>query len=200
VLPGDTRPSAGQPLPHGLRRARGSARPCPRPGCSEQWPRGGGSLPPSPARGRGSALIRCPLPQSYGPEHLLTFHNLKRIGLLTEQSAGETLTAVESKVSRLVTDRAAGESQPSARRVPGEPCGSSCPVGSRGFRAGWEHVANADTVGAGTVPRAGRGLCHGGSRAGRRRCQASSRARSSAHPPAQPAAALSQKMGFGHRL
>ncbi|NXE95768.1 VP33B protein, partial [Menura novaehollandiae] len=46
--------------------------------------------------------------QSYGPEHLLTFHNLKRIGLLTEQSAGETLTAVESKVSKLVTDRAAG--------------------------------------------------------------------------------------------
>ncbi|XP_068266020.1 vacuolar protein sorting-associated protein 33B isoform X4 [Nyctibius grandis] len=47
--------------------------------------------------------------QSYGPEHLLTFHNLKRIGLLTEQAAGETLTAVESKVSRLVTDRAAGK-------------------------------------------------------------------------------------------
>ncbi|NXK56964.1 VP33B protein, partial [Chauna torquata] len=47
--------------------------------------------------------------QSYGPEHLLTFHNLKRIGLLTEQSAGETLTAVESRVSKLVTDRAAGK-------------------------------------------------------------------------------------------
>ncbi|KYO20884.1 vacuolar protein sorting-associated protein 33B [Alligator mississippiensis] len=47
--------------------------------------------------------------QSYGPEHLLTFHNLKRIGLLTEQSPGETFTAVESKVSRLVTDRAAGK-------------------------------------------------------------------------------------------
>ncbi|XP_059679915.1 vacuolar protein sorting-associated protein 33B isoform X3 [Gavia stellata] len=47
--------------------------------------------------------------QSYGPENLLTFHNLKRIGLLTEQSAGETLTAVESKVSKLVTDRAAGK-------------------------------------------------------------------------------------------
>ncbi|XP_075569566.1 vacuolar protein sorting-associated protein 33B isoform X2 [Pelecanus crispus] len=47
--------------------------------------------------------------QSYGPEHLLTFHNLKCIGLLTEQSAGETLTAVESKVSKLVTDRAAGK-------------------------------------------------------------------------------------------
>uniref|UniRef100_A0A8B9TFE6 Vacuolar protein sorting-associated protein 33B n=1 Tax=Anas platyrhynchos TaxID=8839 RepID=A0A8B9TFE6_ANAPL len=51
--------------------------------------------------------------QSYGPEHLLTFHNLKRIGLLTEQAAGETLTAVESRVSKLVTDRAAGESQTS---------------------------------------------------------------------------------------
>ncbi|NXL79059.1 VP33B protein, partial [Leptocoma aspasia] len=47
--------------------------------------------------------------QSYGPEHLLTFHNLKRMGLLTEQSAGETLTAMESKVSKLVTDRAAGK-------------------------------------------------------------------------------------------
>ncbi|XP_061302464.1 vacuolar protein sorting-associated protein 33B isoform X4 [Pezoporus flaviventris] len=47
--------------------------------------------------------------QSYGPEHLLTFHNLKRIGLLTEQVAGETLTAVESRVSKLVTDRAAGK-------------------------------------------------------------------------------------------
>ncbi|NXJ70771.1 VP33B protein, partial [Rostratula benghalensis] len=46
---------------------------------------------------------------SYGPEHLLTFHNLKRAGLLTEQSGGETLTAVESKVSKLVTDRAAGK-------------------------------------------------------------------------------------------
>lgn len=45
---------------------------------------------------------------------MLTFHNLKRIGLLTEQSAGETLTAVESKVSKLVTDRAAGESLPFA--------------------------------------------------------------------------------------
>ncbi|XP_071670005.1 vacuolar protein sorting-associated protein 33B isoform X2 [Patagioenas fasciata] len=47
--------------------------------------------------------------QSYGPEHLLTFHNLKRMGLLTEQAAGETLTAVESRVSKLVTDRAAGK-------------------------------------------------------------------------------------------
>ncbi|NXU45512.1 VP33B protein, partial [Drymodes brunneopygia] len=47
--------------------------------------------------------------QSYGPEHLLTFHNLRRMGLLTEQSPGETLTAVESKVSKLVTDRAAGK-------------------------------------------------------------------------------------------
>ncbi|XP_010209403.1 PREDICTED: protein regulator of cytokinesis 1 [Tinamus guttatus] len=47
--------------------------------------------------------------QSYGPEHLLTFHNLKRAGLLTEQSPGETLTAVESRVSKLVTDRAAGK-------------------------------------------------------------------------------------------
>ncbi|XP_042329960.1 vacuolar protein sorting-associated protein 33B-like, partial [Sceloporus undulatus] len=47
--------------------------------------------------------------QSYGPEHLLTFHNLRQLGLLTEQVPGETLTAVENKVSKLVTDRAAGK-------------------------------------------------------------------------------------------
>lgn len=47
--------------------------------------------------------------QSYGPEHLLTFSNLKRTGLLTEQVPGETLTAVESRVSKLVTDKAAGK-------------------------------------------------------------------------------------------
>ncbi|XP_018108673.1 vacuolar protein sorting-associated protein 33B isoform X3 [Xenopus laevis] len=47
--------------------------------------------------------------QSYGPEHLLTFSNLKRTGLLTEQVPGETLTAVESKMSKLVTDKAAGK-------------------------------------------------------------------------------------------
>ncbi|KAM5173173.1 vacuolar protein sorting-associated protein 33B [Mantella aurantiaca] len=47
--------------------------------------------------------------QSYGPEHLLTFSNLKRTGLLTEQIPGETLTAVESRVSKLVTDKAAGK-------------------------------------------------------------------------------------------
>ncbi|XP_029411775.1 vacuolar protein sorting-associated protein 33B isoform X1 [Nannospalax galili] len=45
--------------------------------------------------------------QSYGPEHLLTFSNLRRAGLLTEQAPGDTLTAVESKVSKLVTDKAA---------------------------------------------------------------------------------------------
>lgn len=52
-----------------------------------------------------------PIPQSYGPEHLLTFSNLRRAGLLTEQAPGDTLTAVESKVSKLVTDKAAGESR-----------------------------------------------------------------------------------------
>ncbi|XP_044521398.1 vacuolar protein sorting-associated protein 33B isoform X4 [Gracilinanus agilis] len=46
--------------------------------------------------------------QSYGPEHLLTFSNLRRTGLLTEQVPGDTLTAVENKVSKLVTDKAAG--------------------------------------------------------------------------------------------
>ena len=49
--------------------------------------------------------------QSYGPEHLLTFSNLRRAGLLTEQAPGDTLTAVESKVSKLVTDKAAGEQE-----------------------------------------------------------------------------------------
>uniref|UniRef100_A0A8C5KAA1 Vacuolar protein sorting 33B n=1 Tax=Jaculus jaculus TaxID=51337 RepID=A0A8C5KAA1_JACJA len=47
--------------------------------------------------------------QSYGPEHLLTFSNLRRAGLLTEQAPGDTLTAMESKVSKLVTDKAAGK-------------------------------------------------------------------------------------------
>ncbi|ELW62817.1 Vacuolar protein sorting-associated protein 33B [Tupaia chinensis] len=47
--------------------------------------------------------------QSYGPEHLLTFSNLRRAGLLTEQAPGDALTAVESKVSKLVTDKAAGK-------------------------------------------------------------------------------------------
>ncbi|XP_053573680.1 vacuolar protein sorting-associated protein 33B isoform X2 [Bombina bombina] len=47
--------------------------------------------------------------QSYGPEHLLTFSNLKQTGLLTEQVPGEALTAVESRVSKLVTDKAAGK-------------------------------------------------------------------------------------------
>ncbi|XP_053911889.1 uncharacterized protein LOC128850888 isoform X4 [Cuculus canorus] len=88
--------------------------------------------------------------QSYGPEHLLTFHNLKRIGLLTEQSAAETLTAVESRVSKLVTDRAAAESQPSA---PGELGAQPCPAGSCCSRAGWKHAAKVDT--AGTELRAG---------------------------------------------
>lgn len=73
-------------------------------------------------------LIWLPLPQSYGPEHLLTFHNLKRIGLLTEQAAGETLTAVESRVSKLVTDRAAGESGCSHVAVVGAVAQSMAPV------------------------------------------------------------------------
>ncbi|KAG8145327.1 hypothetical protein E2320_013655, partial [Naja naja] len=63
-----------------------------------------------------SAPVSCsavmPIParwQSYGPEHLLTFHNLKHLGLLTEQVSGETLAAMENKVSKLVTDKAAGK-------------------------------------------------------------------------------------------
>ncbi|ETE58071.1 Vacuolar protein sorting-associated protein 33B, partial [Ophiophagus hannah] len=61
-----------------------------------------------------SAPVSCsavmPIPacwQSYGPEHLLTFHNLKHLGLLTEQVSGETLAAMENKVSKLVMDKAA---------------------------------------------------------------------------------------------
>lgn len=47
--------------------------------------------------------------QSYGIEHMLTFANLKQLGLLEEQQAGETLTVMESKVGKLVNDRTAGE-------------------------------------------------------------------------------------------
>ncbi|XP_026992938.2 vacuolar protein sorting-associated protein 33B [Tachysurus fulvidraco] len=47
--------------------------------------------------------------QSYGTEHLLTFANLKQIGLLVEQQPGEALTAVESKVGKLVNDKTAGK-------------------------------------------------------------------------------------------
>ena len=62
--------------------------------------------------------------QSYGPEHLLTFSNLRRAGLLTEQAPGDTLTAVESKVSKLVTDKAAGEqgAQVAPSALPGPRC------------------------------------------------------------------------------
>ncbi|OBS60690.1 hypothetical protein A6R68_08156 [Neotoma lepida] len=56
-----------------------------------------------------SLLSPFDLSSSYGPEHLLTFSNLRRAGLLTEQAPGDTLTAVESKVSKLVTDKAAGK-------------------------------------------------------------------------------------------
>lgn len=88
----------------------------------------GDTLSASRACSWGCTLIWLPHSQSYGPEHLLTFHNLKRIGLLTEQSAGDTLTAVESKVSKLVTDRAAGEPAP----CPWEPGKGSCCC-----RSGW---------------------------------------------------------------
>ncbi|XP_011385285.2 vacuolar protein sorting-associated protein 33B-like, partial [Pteropus vampyrus] len=61
-------------------------------------------LPHSPRDPQRAALHFL---QSYGPEHLLTFSNLRRAGLLTEQAPGETLTAMESKVSKLVMDKAA---------------------------------------------------------------------------------------------
>lgn len=49
------------------------------------------------------------LVQSYGIEHLLTFANLRQLGLLEEQQAGETLTVMESKVGKLVNDKTVGE-------------------------------------------------------------------------------------------
>ncbi|XP_034385616.1 vacuolar protein sorting-associated protein 33B [Cyclopterus lumpus] len=47
--------------------------------------------------------------QSYGAEHLLTFSNLRQLGLLVEQPAGETLTVMESRVGKLVNDKTAGK-------------------------------------------------------------------------------------------
>ncbi|XP_054466386.1 vacuolar protein sorting-associated protein 33B [Anoplopoma fimbria] len=47
--------------------------------------------------------------QSYGADHLLTFANLKQLGVLVEQPPGETLTAMESKVGKLVNDKTAGK-------------------------------------------------------------------------------------------
>ncbi|XP_076003047.1 vacuolar protein sorting-associated protein 33B [Genypterus blacodes] len=47
--------------------------------------------------------------QSYGVHHLLTFANLKQLGLLVEQQPGETLTVMESKVGKLVNDKTAGK-------------------------------------------------------------------------------------------
>lgn len=116
--------------------APGSSCPCPvlAGGSQQPVPRcRGDTLCASRAHRWGSTLIWLPHSQSYGPEHLLTFHNLKRIGLLTEQSAGDTLTAVESKVSKLVTDRAAGEPAPAP--CPWEPGKGSCCC-----RSGWKHV------------------------------------------------------------
>lgn len=42
-------------------------------------------------------------------DHLLTFANLRQLGLLVEQQPGETLTVMESKVGKLVNDKTAGE-------------------------------------------------------------------------------------------
>ncbi|MFT7816448.1 vacuolar protein sorting-associated protein 33B isoform X1 [Arapaima gigas] len=47
--------------------------------------------------------------QIYGTEHLLTFANLRQLGLLVEQQPGEALTAMESKVGKLVNDKTAGK-------------------------------------------------------------------------------------------
>lgn len=47
--------------------------------------------------------------QSYGVDNLLTFANLRQLGLLVEQQQGETLTVMESKVGKLVNDKTAGK-------------------------------------------------------------------------------------------
>ncbi|XP_073715339.1 vacuolar protein sorting-associated protein 33B isoform X2 [Misgurnus anguillicaudatus] len=47
--------------------------------------------------------------QSYGIHHLLTFANLRQLGLLVEQQSGETLTVMESKVGKLVNDKTVGK-------------------------------------------------------------------------------------------
>ncbi|KAF3833041.1 hypothetical protein F7725_026706 [Dissostichus mawsoni] len=47
--------------------------------------------------------------QSYGVDHLLTFANLRQLGLLVEQQPGETLTVMESKVGKLVNDKTGGK-------------------------------------------------------------------------------------------
>ncbi|XP_037650290.1 vacuolar protein sorting-associated protein 33B [Sebastes umbrosus] len=47
--------------------------------------------------------------QSYGVDHLLTFANLKQLGLLVEQQPGETLNVMESKVGKLVNDKTGGK-------------------------------------------------------------------------------------------
>ncbi|XP_058851294.1 vacuolar protein sorting-associated protein 33B-like [Acipenser ruthenus] len=47
--------------------------------------------------------------QSYGTEHLLTFANLRKLGLLVEQQPGDTIIAMENKVGKLVTDKAVGK-------------------------------------------------------------------------------------------
>uniref|UniRef100_A0A671U303 VPS33B late endosome and lysosome associated n=1 Tax=Sparus aurata TaxID=8175 RepID=A0A671U303_SPAAU len=49
------------------------------------------------------------LDASYGVDHLLTFANLRQLGLLVEQPPGETLTVMESKVGKLVNDKTAGK-------------------------------------------------------------------------------------------
>lgn len=55
--------------------------------------------------------------QSYGIEHLLTFANLRQLGILVEQQPGETLTVMESKVGKLVNDKTAGNKKTKANTV-----------------------------------------------------------------------------------
>uniref|UniRef100_A0A3Q4BM91 VPS33B late endosome and lysosome associated n=1 Tax=Mola mola TaxID=94237 RepID=A0A3Q4BM91_MOLML len=56
-----------------------------------------------------SSLFKCCVKNSYGVDHLLTFANLRQLGLLVEQQPGETLTVMESKVGKLVNDKTAGK-------------------------------------------------------------------------------------------
>uniref|UniRef100_S4RFL9 VPS33B late endosome and lysosome associated n=1 Tax=Petromyzon marinus TaxID=7757 RepID=S4RFL9_PETMA len=46
---------------------------------------------------------------SYGTEQLLTLNNLRKAGLLTEQQTPETVTTMESKVGKLVSDKPSGK-------------------------------------------------------------------------------------------
>uniref|UniRef100_A0A8C6TZJ8 VPS33B late endosome and lysosome associated n=1 Tax=Neogobius melanostomus TaxID=47308 RepID=A0A8C6TZJ8_9GOBI len=65
----------------------------------------------APYRRRELQTVERPLQEerSYGFDHLLTFSSLKTLGLVQEQQTAETLSAMETRVGRLVNDRTAGK-------------------------------------------------------------------------------------------